>query len=544
MAFVPHAHYLCAVPQTKLPLGVVLGLPAVVFLALAWKLNFLCDDAFISFRYTRNWIEGHGLRYNLDAQPPVEGYSNFLWVLLMGPFAAAGIDLGVVARVLSALCGLLLCVWVTDHARRRFELNSTGALATGLFFATLPCTALWATGGLATMPSALLVFGVYERLLGDPHRPRGIAAGLFAAGAVLMRADGFVWITMLLAGGGLHWLWSGRERRLLRAALQTLGIAALVTAAHFLWRHSYYGEWLPNTARVKAGFSTFRLERGWNYLAQWWLTIPSIAVVLVLSMWRVRAAWRSALAVSLTVVMGAQAYALWIGGDFMPFGRLMFAAVPFLALMFAALMARWQESSGKLAAVFAVVLLTGNTLACFDINPLPSSVRSRFHFRLSSPWQSEIAMRAAMVQRAQEWILLGRAMALFTEPSDSIVLSGIGAVGYHSRVRVFDRYGLVSPEVLASSKPLKQASPGHDRAVSQSFFFPQHPTLGGTFLAPANAPLSHNMPPGWAQHPFSKIMRMERHLLPVDQGFPADTELRVLVHTAWPQITKQRTQSP
>ena len=37
------------------------------------------SDAFISFRYVRNLLSGHGLVYNPGEY--VEGYSNFLWVL-------------------------------------------------------------------------------------------------------------------------------------------------------------------------------------------------------------------------------------------------------------------------------------------------------------------------------------------------------------------------------------------------------------------------------------------------------------------------------
>ena len=43
---------------------------------MAW---FLCDDAFISFRYARNLLEGHGLVFNPGER--VEGYTNLLWVL-------------------------------------------------------------------------------------------------------------------------------------------------------------------------------------------------------------------------------------------------------------------------------------------------------------------------------------------------------------------------------------------------------------------------------------------------------------------------------
>ena len=58
----------------------LLSLPWLVLLAwltsVAW---FLTDDAFISFRYVRNLLEGHGLVFNPGEY--VEGYTNFLWIL-------------------------------------------------------------------------------------------------------------------------------------------------------------------------------------------------------------------------------------------------------------------------------------------------------------------------------------------------------------------------------------------------------------------------------------------------------------------------------
>ena len=63
--------------------GRVIHLLSVPWLALlAWLTSvawFLTDDAFISFRYVRNLLEGHGLVFNPDEY--VEGYTNFLWIL-------------------------------------------------------------------------------------------------------------------------------------------------------------------------------------------------------------------------------------------------------------------------------------------------------------------------------------------------------------------------------------------------------------------------------------------------------------------------------
>ena len=49
---------------------------------LMWEFRWLCDDAFISFRYSKNLADGLGLRYN-PADPEIEGYSNFLWVVYL-----------------------------------------------------------------------------------------------------------------------------------------------------------------------------------------------------------------------------------------------------------------------------------------------------------------------------------------------------------------------------------------------------------------------------------------------------------------------------
>ena len=52
-----------------------------------WRYWFICDDAFISFRYARNLATGHGLVFNPGFER-VEGYTNFLWVLMLAGAAA------------------------------------------------------------------------------------------------------------------------------------------------------------------------------------------------------------------------------------------------------------------------------------------------------------------------------------------------------------------------------------------------------------------------------------------------------------------------
>ncbi len=69
--------------------------------AFAWSQRLACDDAFISFRYARNLVSGHGLVYNPGEC--VEGYTNFLWTLMIAGAMALGADPLKAAWVLGCL---------------------------------------------------------------------------------------------------------------------------------------------------------------------------------------------------------------------------------------------------------------------------------------------------------------------------------------------------------------------------------------------------------------------------------------------------------
>ena len=62
-------------------------------LSAAWP--FTTDDAYITFRYGRNLAEGAGLTWN-PTGPMVEGYSNFLYVLLSALVIASGMSLAMI----------------------------------------------------------------------------------------------------------------------------------------------------------------------------------------------------------------------------------------------------------------------------------------------------------------------------------------------------------------------------------------------------------------------------------------------------------------
>src|SRR5262245_59619807 len=82
------------------PLLLIGGLAAAHAAVFYW----VCDDAFISFRYARQLLDGHGLVFNVGER--VEGYTNLLWVLEMALFGAVGVPMPAASVGLSVLATL------------------------------------------------------------------------------------------------------------------------------------------------------------------------------------------------------------------------------------------------------------------------------------------------------------------------------------------------------------------------------------------------------------------------------------------------------
>jgi arabinofuranosyltransferase len=491
-----------------------LGLAAVVvalvpFLLLVWRFDFVCDDAFISFRYARNLVDGHGLRFNLGPQAPVEGYSEFAWVLLM----AAGMKLGLApelfSRLVSVACAVALIVLACRAITRAAAGRPLATLGAALFLGMLTPLAVWATSGMGTMAFLLAAFGLHQALFGDPERPRPVLAALAAVALVLLRADGALWVAI---SGGTG-LWLGRRRPapvLLRAALVASVLGAAVFLAQVAWRSSYYGDWLPNTARVKVGLSAYALGRGGLYLLHFLATFPGVALALVLGL-----VWGKRRAPLVIATLASLAYPVVVGGDFMCFGRFVLPALPLVALLLAEGLAALESRAGRLSVgATATALAVASVLPAYDLHLLPRAPREALSVRYNAPeFRSEYGQWFSMKNNALRWAMVGRGLAMFTLPEASLVTGGIGAVGYFSGRFLYDQNGLVTREVALGPAADERRSPGHDKAVPASFFLKDKPTFLRAFLHDAREPLP---PEVRAKGPGRDLVRT----LDPAQGFP------------------------
>src|SRR3954454_14068801 len=82
----------------------LLAVAAAALVAHSLLFNFVTDDAFISFVYSRNLVRHGQLVFNLGER--VEGYTNFLWTVVLAFFLRLGLQPELISRVLGTLFGI------------------------------------------------------------------------------------------------------------------------------------------------------------------------------------------------------------------------------------------------------------------------------------------------------------------------------------------------------------------------------------------------------------------------------------------------------
>jgi len=223
--------------------------------------TFTVDDVYISLTYAKNFARGHGLVHSVDGEL-VEGYTNFLWVLLESVFLFIGVPEDAVIhciKIIGLIFGIGIIV-LTSKMAELIQADAYARLLAPLFLAATPYFAFWAVGGLETpMYIFLLISGLYRYGLElKEDKPHLISMVLFLLMA-LTRPEGFILglVVIIWEVFGLLRTRGDRAkgnsayglRQLVPGVLIFLGLYTI----YFIWRYQYYGYLLPNTFYAKAG---------------------------------------------------------------------------------------------------------------------------------------------------------------------------------------------------------------------------------------------------------------------------------------------------
>jgi len=223
---------------------------------------FLADDAFISFRYSRNLAAGYGLAWN-PGEGPAAGFSNLLWVLVLSPFARAGLPPLAVARVISGLSAFSTLFLMTSFVARRAEDAGRGRLLQGLVayvFLGNPALAVHTLSGMETLLHAFLVCWATLSVLGSPGgRNADLRMTLAACWLLILSRPEGIAVAVIVVTMGVFTA-PGRRRFALPAAV------LVFYGGYLLWWTREFGQPFPNAFYLKVAGDQGIIE-GARYVA-------------------------------------------------------------------------------------------------------------------------------------------------------------------------------------------------------------------------------------------------------------------------------------
>ena len=415
--------------------------------------RFFClfDDAMISMRYARNWVEGAGLVWNPGET--VEGYTNFLWVCVMAVVHLLPLEARFTSLVVQILCvgigaGLVLGTYHLGRSLRLLRVEAVGGATITAFYFPL---VHWNLQGMETgLLAMLLVFGA-ARCARDWQRGSiSIIGGALLGAALLVRPD-----AMLIVLGTCAFF-SLRLRRSWRGPVLTLVVALSMWTAYWLSRWAYYESFWPNTYHLKMGVPVlFRIGvLGASYVAG---TIDRLGIVfisaLVLTLVGLgRTARWEVFGVFLLSVAGM----VWVGGDAWRYERFICPAIPFVALGLSHGVSILAERHARRTATDEAGSISGLKLACCALLVLSMNFAYLQEWITVSPHYAE----------ANHWnVRKAEAILESTTPDARVAVFWGGAIPYFTGRHCIDVLGKSDAFIAREIDPLLRAGvfPGHNK---------------------------------------------------------------------------------
>jgi len=423
------------------------------------------DDAYITFRYARNLVEGVGFVYNPGER--VLGTTTPLYTLLMAGLALAtgSRDFPTLALAVNALAGAL-SVGLLYGLGKRFAGHRAPATAAALLWAVAPFSVTFAVGGMETdLTVALLLAASYAHLTDRPHTMAALSAL-----ALLARPDtaillGLLWLDLILT--------QTRKRQLVGVWREGL-IALALLAPWLIFGTLYLGS--PLTGSIAAKSAAYRLppEADFVRLLQHYATpffehkaLPPVGVFVVFALY-----------CALCALGGLNA----LRRERRTWPLIAYPFVYFAVFALAnPLLFRWYLSPPL--PFYFLLILTGAWVTAGDaVKPITRYLKRDAQYSTPATKNSQFAIRnsqfaifalfavAALALTLNAWDLHpdhgpdrpAPEMAWFklellyaqaaddvlshAAPGDTLCAGDIGVLGYRTGLRILDTVGLVTPE--------------------------------------------------------------------------------------------------
>ncbi|HVH41455.1 MAG TPA: hypothetical protein VM925_03900 [Labilithrix sp.] len=390
----------------------------------------LDDDMMISMRYARNLAEGHGLVWNPGEH--VEGYTNFLWTLVMAGVHLVPHDEANVALLVKAVNFVLTSatLWLSIRFVRMFAPRSL--VTTPLLLVLMVTCAdllLWSAWGFEVALLTSLNLAFFYRLARG--RQDALTFGLLAL-IPLTRGDGIYVFT----GNALVAIALSKD---VRRTLVYVAGAVLPMLAHLAFRRAYYGDWLPNTYYLKVHGLEEPYRRGLTYARNFLLHYSVVLTLAAASALAIVRSDRRGL-IQFGAVLPTLGWVVLVGGDMFVWFRF-FAHVMPIVFVF---------------AIVGLVKLTRGALG----QATWASVLFLVSVPLVRPCERLVFLdtNGDPLEQIQVAMLLKKN----ADPESTIAVITAGIVPYFTRMKAIDILGK-SDRHIARLMPFKGAMVGHGK---------------------------------------------------------------------------------
>jgi hypothetical protein len=343
------------------------GLILTIGFIHAYHYAFVNDDAFISFRYADNFNHGLGLVYNKSEH--VEGFTNFLWTMII----AASMQLSFDPVASSTALGIIFyagTLFIFILISRRYQ-TKQGSSFSSLF---VPLTSLalalnrdfnvYATSGLETSMYTFFIAASFFAISLDFKKRNVIVAGIFALLTLLTRPDGAIFFGCVV----IYFFIINQDRW--KNIFYFILPSIIIFIPYWIWRYNYYDFFFPNSFYAKSIYLPYYsqgIEYVWLYLKTYYglfiLFIPIVILLLkhgknfakFISQQKQKPGRDIILAIMFSVAYII--FVIRIGGDFMH-ARFLIPVTPFLYLIVERFILSINRLSLRYAAAVFIILST------------------------------------------------------------------------------------------------------------------------------------------------------------------------------------------
>ncbi len=414
--------YYRGMSKLKLIQYIVLVLFCAFFVYNAISYSFTQDDAFISYRYVNNFLNGDGLTFNPGDS--VEGYTSLFFILLLSLLGRFGIDIIIASKIIGVASGVAIIFLSFFWSRKLpgFEDEPALPLAVPFLLITNGAFAYWTISGMETLLfAALVLFGVYLA-----SNKNFLFIPVFAIATLTRPEAGLIFLIILI-----YMIYAKIFR--IKDALKYFALFAIFIIPQFVFRLIYYHDILPNPFYAKTGSSVEYLISGFEYV---WLFLSYYGLyggLLLIPLYAAKYFSRP-LQLILAVTFIYTLYVLLIGGDVLHCFRFFIPVITLFYILFVCSLIYLAKNSEMFknkkydSAIIAIILVFGL-------------------FSYFAPIEHINGFLVAERGLVNKMTHLAFILDPHAKAHNKIACSTVGAFGYYSDAKVIDMLGLTDRNI-------------------------------------------------------------------------------------------------